>query len=77
MLIGVICAVTWHMSSVQISDVLDVWHIPVAPVENQVILESGVGQFREFETPRVHTRINSWGLFVAHKLTCGIRGSVS
>ena len=23
----------------------------------------GIGQFREFESPRVHTRINSWGLF--------------
>ena len=22
-----------------------------------------MGQFREFESPRVHTRINSWGLF--------------
>ena len=27
-----------------------------------VILEPGIGQFREFESPRVHTRINSWGL---------------
>ena len=35
-----------------------------------------VGQFREFESPRVHTRINSWGLFLAHKLTCGKRESV-
>ena len=34
----------------------------------QVILEPGIGQFREFESPRV-TRINSWGLFLAHKLT--------
>ena len=25
----------------------------------QVILEHGIGQFREFESPRVHTRINS------------------
>ena len=29
----------------------------------QVILEPGIGQFREFESPRVHTRMNSWGLF--------------
>ena len=29
----------------------------------QVILEPGVGQFREFELRRVHTRINSLGLF--------------
>ena len=28
-----------------------------------MILEPGIGQFREFESPRVHTRINSWGLF--------------
>ena len=44
---------------------------------NQVILEPGIGQFREFESPRVHTRMNSWGLFLAHKLTCGKRESVS
>ena len=35
----------------------------VAPVAYQVILEPGIGQFRGFETPRVRTRINSWGLF--------------
>ena len=29
----------------------------VAPVAYQVILEPGIGQFREFEPPRVHTRI--------------------
>ena len=29
----------------------------------QVILEPGIGQFREFEPRRVHTRINSLGLF--------------
>ena len=50
---------------------------PVAPVAYQVILEPGIGQFREFESPRVHTRINSWGLFLAHKFTCGKRESVS
>ena len=34
---------------------------PVAPVAYEVILEPGIiGQFREFESPRVHTRINSW-----------------
>ena len=38
----------------------------------------GIGQFREFEPRRVHTRINSLGLFlVVHKLTCGKRESVS
>ena len=31
----------------------------------QVILEPGIGQFREFESPPVHTRINSWGLFLS------------
>ena len=41
------------------------------------ILEPGIGQFREFEPPRVHTRINSWGFFLVHKLTCGKRESVS
>ena len=50
---------------------------PVAPVAYQVILEPGIGQFREFEPRRVHTRINSWGLFLLHKLTCGKRESVS
>ena len=50
---------------------------PVAPVAYQVILEPGIGQFRKFVSPRVHTRINSWGLFFAHKLTCGKRESLS
>ena len=51
--------------------------VPVAPVAYQVILEPGIGQFREFEPRRVHTRINSLGLFLVHKLTCGKRASVS
>ena len=51
--------------------------MPVALVAYQVILELGIGQFREFECPRVHTRINSWRLFLVHKLTCGKRESVS
>ena len=50
---------------------------PLAPVAYQVILEPGIGQFREFESPRVYTRINSWGLFLMHKLTCGKRESAS
>ena len=50
---------------------------PVAPVAYKVILEPGIGQFREFEPVRVHTRMNSWGLFLVHKLTCGKRESVS
>ena len=49
----------------------------VAPVAYQVILKPGIGQFRELESLRVHTRINWWGLFLVHKLTCGKRGSVS
>ena len=50
---------------------------PVAPVAYQVILEPGIGLFREFESPRVHTRINSYGLFLVHNLSCGKRESVS
>ena len=53
------------------------YHIMVAPVAYQVILEPGIGQFREFEPRRVHTRINSLGLFLVDKLTCGKRESVS
>ena len=51
--------------------------IAVAPVACQVILEPEIGQFHEFESRRVHTRMNSWGLFLVHKLTCGKRESVS
>ena len=51
--------------------------VPVAPVAYQVILEPGIGQFREFEPRRVHTRINSLGLYLVHKLTSGKRESVS
>ena len=36
---------------------------PVPPVAYPVILEPGIGQFREFESPRLHTRIRSWGIF--------------
>ena len=36
------------------------------PGGEQFILEPGTGHFRDFEFPRVHTRINSWGLFLAH-----------
>ena len=48
-----------------------------APVAYQVIMEHGIGQFREFEPRRVHTPINSLGLFLVDKLTCGKRESVS
>ena len=43
------------------------------------ILEPGIGRFREFESPRVHTRKKSYNrdFFVVHKLTCGKRESVS
>ena len=50
---------------------------PFAPVAYQVILEPGVGQFSEFEPRRVHTRVNSLGLFLVHKPTCEKRESVS
>ena len=39
--------------------------LPVAPVAYQVILEPGIGQFREFEPRQVH------------KLTSGKRDSVT
>ena len=41
---------------------------PVAPVAYQVILEPGMGQCREFEPPRVHTRLNSLGLFLGAQI---------
>ena len=51
---------------------------PVAPaVTYQVIFEPGIGHFREFESPRMSTRISSRGLFLLHKLTCGKPESVS
>ena len=50
---------------------------PVAPVAYQVILEPGIGQFRKFEPRRVHTCINSLGIFLVHTLTCGKCESVS
>ena len=46
-------------------------------VAYQVILEPCIGQFHEFEPYRVHTRVTSLGLLLAHKLTCGKRESVS
>ena len=52
-------------------------YVPVAPVAYRIILEPGIGQFREFEPRRVHTRINSLGLFLVDKLSCGKRDSVS
>ena len=51
--------------------------MPVASVAYQVNLEPGIGQFREVEPRRVHTRIKSLGLFLVHKLTRGKRESVS
>ena len=51
--------------------------IPFAPVVYQVFLKPGIGQFREFEPRRVHTRINSSGLVLVHDLTCGKREGVS
>ena len=46
---------------------------PFAPVADQVMLEPGIGQFREFESTRAHTCISSWGRFLVQKLTCGKR----
>ena len=43
----------------------------------QVMLEPDIGQFREFESSRVHTRIYSGGLFLVHKWTRGKREGVS
>ena len=43
--------------------------MPVALVAYQVILEPGIGQFREFESPRVHTRINSLETFSCAHIT--------
>ena len=48
-----------------------------APVAYQVILEPGIGQFCDFESPRVHTPIIRLRLFLVHKLSCGKRESVS
>ena len=39
-----------------------------APVAYQVILEPGIGQLREFEPPRVRTRMNFRGNF-----SCALR----
>ena len=38
-----------------------IYAYPVATVAHQVILGPGIGQFREFESPRVHTRIKFVG----------------
>ena len=43
----------------------------------QIIFEPGIGQFREFESPRVHSRINAWGLVLVQKFSCGKREGVS
>ena len=48
-----------------------------SPAAYQVIPEPGIGQFRESEPRRVLTRIHSLGLFLADKLACGKRESVS
>ena len=51
--------------------------ILIAPVAYQVILEPGIGQFLEFGFPRVHNRMNLWGLFLVPKLTWGTRENAS
>ena len=35
--------------------------MPVSPVACQVFLEPGIGQLREFESPRVHTLSYKFG----------------
>ena len=52
------------------------YSIPVAPMAYQVVLEPGIGQFREFEPSRVHTQYE-FVLFLVHKVTCEKRESVS
>ena len=50
----------------------------IAPVAYEFILEPGnVGLFRELEPRRVDTRIQSFGLYIVHKLTRGKREGVS
>ena len=67
---------TLRARAIKIKRVVGLLYV-VAPVAYQVILEPGIGQFREFEPRRVHTRINSLGLFLVDKLSCGKRESVS
>ena len=68
---------TFTRNTLALGNVLFTLQSDIAPVAYQVILEPGVGQLREFESPRVSNPINSWGLFLVHKLTCGKRESVS
>ena len=53
------------------------FHRALAPVSYKVILKPGVSQCRKFESPRVHTRVNSRGRFLVHKLTREKRETVS
>ena len=50
----------------------DTIKVSVAPVAYKIIIEPGIGQFREFESPRVHTRIKLWELFLVHKLNASV-----
>ena len=54
-------------------------YITHCPVAYQVIFEPGTGQFREFKSPRVGTRIIFVGLSLVQHLVidCGKRESVS
>ena len=56
-------ALPWRVSAVS-GTIYTTSTQPVAPVAYQVVLEPGIGQFREFESPRVHTRINSHSFFL-------------
>ena len=40
-------------------------------------LRAVIGQFREFESPRVRSRVNSWGLVLVQELSCGKREGAS
>ena len=53
-----------------LSYVYGVGILPVAPVAYQVILEPGIGQFREFESPRVHMGVHMWYKFVVTFFLC-------
>ena len=60
---------SWWALLLRIANIVYIYIcIPVAPVAYEVILEPGIGQFREFEPRRVRTRINSLGLFLSAQI---------
>ena len=50
----------------RVADLVYILSQPVAPVAYEVILEPGIGQFREFDPRQEHTRKSSWGLVLVH-----------